>query len=60
MFFFTWNEQITTDRDLDGDIIVNAVLVIEVDAVDAQPGEAGLTCRSHERRVPADLPLAVG
>jgi hypothetical protein len=36
------------------------VLVVEVDAVDAEPLQAALTRRAHVRRVAADLALAVG
>jgi len=47
-------------RDLDGHPLVDAVLVVEVDAVHAQSLEAALARRPHVRRVPADLALAVG
>jgi hypothetical protein len=47
-------------RDLDGHLLVDAVLVVEVDAVDAEPLEAGLAGCPYIRRVTADLALAVG
>jgi hypothetical protein len=50
----------TTHRDLDGHSLVDAVLVVQVDAVDAQPLEAALARRPDVRRVAADLSLAVG
>ena len=47
-----------THRDLDGHLLVDAVLVVEVDAVHAKALEAALTRRAHVRRVPADLEVA--
>ena len=49
-----------THRDLDRHLLVDAVLVVEVDAVDAEPLEAALARRVHVCWVTADLPLAVG
>lgn len=46
----------STNSDLDGGILVNAVLVVEVDAVNAEPREAALACRPHVRWVTVELP----
>ena len=48
-----------THRDLDRHLLVDAMLVVEVDAVDAEPLEAALARRPHICWVTADLPLAV-
>jgi hypothetical protein len=34
-------------HDLDGNLLVDAVLVVEVDVVDAETLEAGLACCPH-------------
>ena len=47
-----------THRDLDGHPLVDAVLVVEVDAVYAEPLEAALARRAHVRRVPADVDIS--
>jgi len=49
-----------THRDLDGHPLVDAVLVIEVDAVNAEPLEAALARCPHESWVAADLPFPIG
>ncbi|TVU13687.1 hypothetical protein EJB05_37107, partial [Eragrostis curvula] len=54
------NGDAATHRDLDGHPFVDAVLVVEVDAVNAETLEAALACRAYVRRVAADLALAVG
>ncbi|TVU03549.1 hypothetical protein EJB05_50864, partial [Eragrostis curvula] len=54
------NRDAATHRDLDGHPFVDAVLVVEVDAVNAETLEAALACRAYVRRVAADLALAVG
>lgn len=48
-----------TDRDFDGNSGIDAMLVIEIDAIDAKPLQAGLAGGPHVGRVPSDLPLPV-
>ena len=47
-----------THRDLDGHPLVDAVLVVEVDAVYAEPLEAALARCAPVRRVPADVDIS--
>ena len=44
-----------THRDLDGHLLVDTVLEVEVNAIDTESPEASLTRCPDVRRVPADL-----
>jgi hypothetical protein len=48
-----------THRDLDGHLLIDTVLKVEVNAIDTESLEASLTRCPDVRRVPADLGLAV-
>jgi len=46
-----------TNRDFDGNAGVDAVLVVEIDAIQLEALQAGLTGRSHIRWIATDLTL---
>ena len=48
------------DRVLDGDGGVHAVLVVEVDVIEAEAAQAGLAAGAHVLRPAADAPRAAG
>ena len=49
-----------TNRDFDWDPGVNPMLVIEIDAINSKPLQAGLASSSHILRIATNLSLAVG
>jgi len=46
-------------RDFNGDTGIYTVLVVEVDAIDVKPLQAGLASCPHVGRIAPDLPLPV-
>jgi hypothetical protein len=48
-----------TNRDFDGNAGVDAVLVVEIDAIQLEALQAGLTGRSHIRWIATDLSLPI-
>ena len=48
-----------TNRDFNGEAGVNAVLVVEIDAIHLETLQAGLTGGSHIRRIATDLLLSI-
>jgi hypothetical protein len=48
-----------TNRDFDGNAGVDAVLVVEIDAIQLEALQAGLTGRSHIRWIATDLKLPI-